>query len=454
MTQQQINDLLMLKALQGKKVVRLKGGDPFVFGRGGEEAQAVTAAGIAFEVVPGVTAAIAAPAYAGIPVTHRELNSSFTVVTGHQQEEKNEGDTEPAETEDGSDIDWWVLAKLPCLAFYMGVQSLPRISQRLINHGMDPATPAATIQWGTTPRQRTVVATLADLPQRVQEAALASPAITIIGPVVNLRQSLNWFESRPLFAQTVVVTRTRQQQSDLSAALAALGARVIQAPAIELHPPKDFTQVDRAILNSARFDWVIFTSVNGVSFTRKRLAEIGKDARIFGNAKIAAIGQPTAQAIARELCLKVDLCPGSFVAEALGQELASRRQIAGKRFLLLRADIARPVLNQMLQENRAADINDVAIYRTRPAGSLPPEFLQALQAGRINWITFTSSSTAKNFFRLLGKDPQEQVKNVKLASIGPVTTATLKELGFEATVQAEKFTIEGLVEAMVKAVKQ
>jgi uroporphyrinogen III methyltransferase/synthase len=247
MPQEQINALLIEKAKAGKRVVRLKGGDPFVFGRGGEECEALAAAGVRFEVVPGVTAAIAAPAYAGIPVTHRDLNSSFTLITGHEREEEYQDPAavgrgrQPART---SDIDWSAIAKLPCVAFYMGVKSLPRICQTLIEHGMPADTPAATIQHGTLPRQRTVVGTLADLPQRVTDAKIAPPALTIVGKVVALRQTLNWFETRPLFGQTIVVTRTRQQASELSAKLEELGADVIEAPTIELSAPRDCSHID------------------------------------------------------------------------------------------------------------------------------------------------------------------------------------------------------------------
>nr|MDQ3625490.1 uroporphyrinogen-III C-methyltransferase [Verrucomicrobiota bacterium] len=230
MTQEKINDLLIAKARLGLRVVRLKGGDPFVFGRGGEECEALAAAGVAFEVVPGITAAIAAPAYAGIPVTHRDLNSSFTLLTGHEKEEAyQEGESRARDAAKGSsDVDWASLAKLPCIAFYMGVKSLPRICQKLVEHGMNSATPAATIQWGTTARQRTVVATLADLPGRVADAKLTPPALTIIGAVVAMRQALSWFERRPLFGQTIVVTRTRQDASALSDRLDELGAEVIE----------------------------------------------------------------------------------------------------------------------------------------------------------------------------------------------------------------------------------
>ncbi|HMB96748.1 MAG TPA: uroporphyrinogen-III C-methyltransferase, partial [Tepidisphaeraceae bacterium] len=347
LSQDQINQLLISHAKKGERVVRLKGGDPFIFGRGAEECAALHDAGIPFEIIPGITAAIAGPAYAGIPVTHRDFNSSFTLITGHEKEEET------------SDIDWSVISKLPCVAFYMGVKSLPKICENLIAHGMDRSTPAATIQWGTTPRQRTAIGTISDLPQRVADAGITAPAITIIGKVVTLRTVMNWFETRPLFGQTIAVTRTRQQSSDLATRLENLGANVIEAPTIELIEPNDWKEVDDALNRAASYDWIIFTSVNGVRAVRDRLRFRGNDSRIFGRAKIAAIGDATAAAIRDDLCLHVDLCPQNFVAEALADELASRNEIAGKRFLLLRADIARPILADRLRLSAAAQVNDV-----------------------------------------------------------------------------------------------
>ena len=448
MTQNQINDLLIAQAQLGRKVVRLKGGDPFVFGRGGEECEALDEAGIPFEVVPGITAAIAAPAYAGIPVTHREFNSSFTFITGHEKEEEyKESESRMRIGGAGSDLDWAVLAKLPCLAFYMGVKSLPRICAKLIEHGMDPSTPAATIRWGTTPRQRTVVATVGDLPEKVAEAKLAPPAMTIIGRVVNLRPTMNWFETRPLFGKTVVVTRTRQQASELSGQLRELGARVIEAPTIDLRPA-DVAQVDAALADMHRYDWVIFTSANGVRFARERLLSTGRDARAFGGAKIATIGDATADAVRRELCLSVDLSPTRFVAEALGEAFAERKQIAGKRFLLLRADIARPLLRERLQEGGAAEVRDVPIYETKSVSELPTELLETLVRGEVDWLTFTSSSTVRNFVSLLGEGYAEKIRTAKIASIGPITSQTLRELHLEPTIEAKIFDIRGLVAAM------
>ncbi len=449
-TQDQINALLVEKGLSGKSVVRLKGGDPFVFGRGGEECEALREAGVDFEVVPGITAAIAAPAYAGIPVTHRDLNSSFTLITGHEKEEdyKDEQARARGAASGSSDVDWSVLAKLPCVAFYMGVKALPRICSSLIDHGADPAMPAATIRWGTRPEQRTVVGTLADLPRKVIEAKLAAPAITIVGRVVELRQTMNWFETRPLFGQTIAVTRTRQQASDLSKELRQLGARVIEAPTIELAPPTDWTDADDALRRAGEYDWVLFTSVNGVSFARRRLRELNLDARVFGKAGIAVIGSATREAVERELALRVDLCPPAFVAEALAEALIDLGQASGRKFLLLRAEIARPILCEKLRDSGAVEVRDVAMYQTVSAKQLPAALLATLESGELDWVTFTSSSTAKNFAQLLGDDYRRRLMNVKLASIGPVTTATLKELGLDPTVQAETFNIPGLVQAM------
>jgi uroporphyrinogen III methyltransferase/synthase len=442
MQQEQINALLVEKARLGKRVVRLKGGDPFVFGRGGEECQALAEAGIGFEIVPGITAAIAAPAYAGIPVTHRDFNSSFTLITGHERDDGGEP---------SAPIDWEAIARLPCVGFYMGAKALPNISRRLIEQGKDAGTPAATIQWGTTPRQRTVVSTLGKIAEDVAAAGIGAPAITIIGKVVELRQSLSWFEKRPLFGKRIVVTRTRQQASELSEKLAALGAEVIEAPTIEIHEPKDFAEVDAALSSASRFDWICFTSANGVAAARRRLLEIGKDARAFGSARLAAIGSATAAAIERELCLRVDLCPASFVAEALADELQKNKQIAGGRFLLLRADIARPLLRERLVAGGAAEVADVALYETRPAKELPDELSEALEAGSIDWITFSSSSTARNFVQMLGPEYSRLLAKVKIASIGPITTGTLRELSLTPAAEAQTYNIDGVVAAISQA---
>lgn len=453
MTQDEINALLVQKGLEGKSVVRLKGGDPFIFGRGGEECLALAAAGVAFEVVPGITAAIGAPAYAGIPVTHRDFNSSFTFITGHEKEEqyKDPAAKERDAASGSSDLDWGVIAKLPCVAFYMGVKSLPRICAKLIENGMAADTPAAVIRWGTRPEQQTVMGTVATLAQKVEEAGLKPPALTIIGRVVSLRDSMNWFESRPLFGQTIVVTRTRQQASELSNQLAELGANVIEAPTIELAPPADWSKVDEVLNRAKAFDWVVFTSANGVEFARRRLFETGRDVRVFGGAKFAAIGDATARALRERLCVQADLCPEQFVAEALADAFAARGEIAAKRFLLLRADIARPILRQRLEQGGAAEVLDLPIYETKLAAALPEGLIEALEEGRVHWVTFTSSSTARNFATLLGADYRDKLKGVRVASIGPITTQTLKDLSLEPAVQAEEFNVEGLVAALIGA---
>jgi uroporphyrinogen III methyltransferase/synthase len=450
MTQDEINALLVEKGKEGKRVVRLKGGDPFIFGRGGEECLALAAAGIRFEVVPGITAAIGAPAYAGIPVTHRDFNSSFTFITGHEKEEEYKDPQAQARqaASGSSDLDWAVIARLPCVAFYMGVKSLPRICEKLIENGMNPDMPAAAIRWGTRPQQRTIVGTVATLARRVEEGALKPPALTIIGQVVSLRESMNWFESRPLFGQTIVVTRTRQQASDLTDHLLALGADVIEAPTIELTPPADLKPIDDALARAGEFDWIVFTSANGVEYTRRRLLETGKDVRVFGRAKFAAIGDATAAALREKFSITADLCPQRFVAEALADEFAARQEIAGKKFLLLRADIARPILRERLEQGGAARVLDLPVYQTKMAEALPPALLDALDAGEVHWVTFTSSSTAKNFVALLGPDYREKLSNVRIASIGPITTQALRDLGLEPSVQAEQFNIDGLMDAL------
>ncbi|MDP9172243.1 MAG: uroporphyrinogen-III C-methyltransferase [Planctomycetota bacterium] len=448
MSQEQINAMLVEKAQSGKRVVRLKGGDPFVFGRGGEECEALAAAGIPFEVVPGVTSAIAAAAYAGIPVTHRDLNSSFTLITGHEKEEEDRAMEAKGRgaASGSSDIRWDAIAKLPCVAFYMGVGALGRICQKLLENGMAPQMPAAMIQWGTMPNQRTVVSTLEKL---ATESKLGSPAITIFGKVVSLRETISWFERRPLFGQTVLVTRTRHQASELSEQLEELGAAVIEAPTIEIAPPADPASVDAALLSAAKYDWIVFTSTNGVTTAKDRLLAAGKDIRVFGQAKIAAIGDATAHAIQRALCLKVDLCPKEFVAEALVDELLSRNQVIGQKFLLLRAEIARPLLRNRLSAIGAAEVNDVPLYQTHPVQTFPPGVHDAIDAGNISWITFTSSSTAKNFIQLLGPGYKQKISTIKLASIGPITTATLREAGIEPTVEAAHYNLDGLIRAIV-----
>jgi uroporphyrinogen III methyltransferase/synthase len=456
MTQEQINNLLVEHGLAGKTVVRLKGGDPMVFGRGGEECQALAAAGVAFEVVPGITAALAAPAYAGIPVTHRDLNSSFTFVTGHEKEESlQEADALRRQPGDASDLDWAALARLPCLAFYMGVKSLPRIVDRLVAHGMDPSTPAATIHRGTTPQQRTVTAALAGLPAAVATARLAPPALTIIGKVVELRATLSWFERRPLFGQTIIVTRSRDQASTLAERFEELGAFVLEQPTIELVAPAEpaaIVELFRSLANGGtRFDWVIFTSATGVAHARRQLLEQGLDVQALHGCRIATVGDATADAVRQQLCRRVELCPPHFTAGALADALEQRGDIRGQRFLLLRADIARPVLVDRLHAHGAAEVRDVSIYENRALTRLSPEVAAALESGRVDWITFTSSSTARNFLAMLPGRPHTLPAVTKMASIGPMTTLTLRAANL-TPLEAARHDIDGLIELLVDPV--
>ena len=429
--QDEIIRRLVDAAGEGKIVVRLKGGDPFVFGRGGEEALALAAEGIDFEIVPGVTAGIAAPAAAGIPVTHRGIASAVAFVTGHE---------DPAKPD--SDLDYDALARVGTLVFYMGVSRLAEIADRLIAAGLAADTPAATIMNGTLPSQRTVTAPLAEIAAAVAEAGIAAPAVTVVGPVAALRDRLAWLERRPLFGKRIVVTRTRRQASALSVRLRNLGADVVEMPTIRIEPPKSWEPLDTAIANLARFDWIAFTSVNGVAAFFDRLAEADLDARALGGVKIATIGPGTTAALV-DRGVRADCVPGKFVAEALAEAMAT--DLAGKRVLLPQADIAREALATLLR-NAGAEVVEVTAYRTLPADPPPPELLDDLAAGRFDWVTFTSSSTAANFAKLV---PDEA--KVRFASIGPITSATARELGMTVAVEAKEHSIAGLVKAIVSA---
>ncbi len=455
-TQDEINQILVDKALElrakspaGKTqrltVVRLKGGDPYVFGRGGEEGEFLRARGIDFVEIPGITSGIAAPAYAGIPVTHRDFTSTITLITGHEKES-----TEASETD--SRVNYEALAKLNgTLVFYMGVKGLPTIVERLVAGGLDPATPAAVIRWGTHPHQQTVTGTLASIVEVVRNAGITAPAITVIGKVVSLRDTLNWFERQPLFGQRILVTRTRQQSSELTAQLAALGAQVIEAPTIALEEPDDWTEIDRSLQQIPAYDWVVFTSANGVRAAWRRLRELTFDTRHFGASNIAAIGPATAEAL-EEIGIVPDVIPEKFVGEELAAAIKTRlgdEEVRHKRFLLLRADIARPALREAL-EKLGATVDDLAVYHTVKPVALPEDVLTAIRDGQIDWITFTSASTAVNLHEMLPADLRETAGKISRLSIGPITTTALKELGWPPTVEADAHDIPGMVEALVE----
>ena len=409
-SQAQINQILVDKArelaeisnlkseISNPVIVRLKGGDPYVFGRGGEEAEFLRDHNISFVEIPGITAGIAVPAYAGIPVTHRDFASSITLVTGHEKEEAGTGIAEPVPpkgvAEEGGEgvsarpggVNYEALAQLGgTLVFYMGVKSLPLIAQRLRGAGMDGQTPVAVIRWGTRASQQTVTGTLETIVEVVQEAGIKAPAITIVGKVVSLRPTLNWFEDRPLFGQRILVTRTRQQASELTSQLVGLGASVLEAPTIDIAPPteEEWPAIDEHLLHMPAFDWIVFTSANGVRAAWERLRIHGFDARHFAASNVAAIGTATAEALA-QIGIVPDVIPEKFVAEELAAALKthiakedSGEDIRSKRFLLLRADIARPVLREEL-ENMGATVVDVPIYKTIKPVSLPQDVLDAL----------------------------------------------------------------------------
>jgi len=433
-----INELLAAKARAGLTVVRLKGGDPFVFGRGGEEAEELAAAGIPFEVVPGVTSAVAAPAYAGIPVTHRRHTTLVTFITGHE---------DPAK--EASAIPWAALGQNPgTLVFLMGVKNLAENCRRLLEAGRPPETPAAVIQSGTTLTQRTVAGTLADIASRAQEAHIQPPAVLVVGGVVELAATLRWWENRPLWGKTALVTRSRDQAGSLVARLQAAGARCLEVPTIEIVPPADFAPLDAALQHLPRYDWVIFTSANGVKAFMERLFHMGLDVRALGRAKLAVIGPATAQAL-RDYSLAADVVPDTFQAEGLLKTLTPRL-MGGTRLLLARAEQARDVLPEGLRE-MGMKVDVAPVYRALPPESVPPEAAAALAAGRVDILTFTSSSTVHNFGALVGKDAfQKLAGGAVVASIGPITTATLEEYGITPRIEPAAFTIPALVAAIVE----
>jgi uroporphyrinogen III methyltransferase / synthase len=428
--QEEIEARLIAEARANHSVVRLKGGDPFVFGRGGEEAEALAAAGVPFEVVPGVTAGVAAPAYAGIPVTHRDDASAVAFVTGHEDPDKGE-----------SALDWKALAAFPgTLVFYMGVKRLPEIVAGLTAAGRDPGEPAAAVERGTLPGQRAVTATLTELPAAVAEADLRPPSILLFGLAAARRDAIAWLERRPLHGRRIVVTRARAQVSGLAATLRALGAEVIELPAIRIQPRIDSDEVRDAIQALHSYALVCFTSPNGVRLLFEAMAEQGRDARALANATVAAIGPGTAAALA-ERGLIADVVPERFVAEALVEALG-RIEVKDRPALVARASEARDVLPDALRE-RGAQVDVVAVYET-VAEDPEPEALEAAQEA--DYVTFTSSSTVRN---LLGAIGDRFPRAARVVSIGPVTSEAAREAGLEVHVEAVRHDPSGLVEALV-----
>ncbi|MFW6081255.1 MAG: uroporphyrinogen-III C-methyltransferase, partial [Desulfosalsimonas sp.] len=436
LSQEKINSLLIEKARAGKTVARLKGGDPFIFGRGGEEIEELVAAGIGFEVVPGVTSAVAAPAYAGIPLTHRQFASCVTFITGHE---------DPSKTD--SMINWKAIAGTGgTLVFLMGVKNLANIVERLTSAGMDKNTPAALVRWGTTPVQQTVAGTLETICADVEQAGLKAPCIIVIGDVVKLREKMQWFENRPLFGRRIVVTRARKQASGLVEQLSDLGAAVLEVPAIEIRPVEDLSRLDKAVKNIKDYSWLVFTSVNGVDSFFARLSASGLDARDLGGIKTAAIGPATAARM-RENGINADIVPESYRAESVVSAFENL-EMSGKKVLLPRAEGARPVLPDELSK-MGAQVDEIISYRAVQGDDGGVELEQKLRAGEIDMVTFTSSSTVRNFVSLLPEsEAPKLLSGVAVAAIGPVTAETAEQMGIQPTVIAEEYTIGGLVNAV------
>jgi len=431
--QEEIEDLLVRLARGGKRVVRLKGGDPFVFGRGSEEAQVLTRAGIPFEVVPGITAGVAAPAYAGIPVTHRAVATSVTFITGHEDPTKG-----------ASGTDWSALARTGgTLVLYMSVRRLPEIVEALAAGGMPLDTPAAMVEWGTFPRQRTLTATLGTLVDSARAEKISAPSITIIGDVVALRDEIRWFDERPLFGRKVIVTRARTQASWLAERLAALGADVIEAPAIRIEP-LDPASLRAALGAASQYRWVIFTSRNAVDIVWGGLRALGLDARALAGTQLVAVGPSTAAALA-ERGLAADVIPERYLAEGVVEALRGRRDVRGSRVLYPKAEGARDLLPDALRE-LGATVDDIPIYRSVPDSAGMRAALEALQQGSVDIITFTSSSTVRYFVESVGVDA---ARGATIVSMGPITSETARALGLTVTAEARTATLDSLIEAVV-----
>jgi uroporphyrinogen III methyltransferase/synthase len=438
--QHELNELLIAKAREGKIVVRLKGGDPYVFGRGGEEAEELADAGVPFEVVPGVSSFVAVPNYAGIPLTHRGFCSRLTLITGHE---------DPAK--EASQIDWAQVAETPgTKVIMMGTERIGEIAETLVRNGMDATTPVAMIRWGTTGRQFSISGTLGTIAEVAANAQIGPPTVAVIGQVVNLRAKLNWFERRPLFGQRVVVTRTREQASQLSGQLQELGADVLEIPTIKIEPPTRRDGIVDALLELNSYDWLIFTSPNGVTTFFDYFFRRFHDMRDLGGARIAAVGPATANKL-KELHLQVDLMPDEAIAASIAGAFAKYESIENLKICLLRAEVANSELPAGL-EALGAIVDDIACYQTVPETEDSPGTAAGLLESGADWITFTSASTVEHFHArfdlslLVKKFP-----HVKLACIGPETSKAVIALGLKPALEARQHTIDGLVKALVAA---
>jgi uroporphyrinogen III methyltransferase/synthase len=430
LSQEEISAMLIERAQRGWTVVRLKGGDPFIFGRGGEEMEALAAAGIPFEIVPGVTTPLGLAAYTGVPLTHREHTSAVTFVTGHRVDA----------------IDWSKIGATETIVLFMGLVNFTAIARKLIEHGRSSSTPAMAVRWATRPDQETLVGTLETLPGSIAQHGMRPPATIVIGDVVSLRDRFNWFEKLPLFGKRIVITRDRRQGAELADPLEDLGAEVIALPAIEIRPPEDTEPLDQAIARLRTYDWLIFTSANGVRYFMDRLDASPRDLRAMNSLKICCIGPGTAAAV-NALHLKVDLIPEEYVAESLVKAF-TEEHLSGRRILLPRAAVARDVVPKEL-EKRGASVEVVEAYRTVAPTNLIERAAEVL-ARKPHWILFGSSSAVKN---LTHAAEAEALQGVKIASIGPVTSETVRDRGLEVDAEANPHTMEGLIAALIHAGK-
>jgi uroporphyrinogen III methyltransferase/synthase len=435
MSQEEINAALVEKASQGKIVCRLKGGDPFVFGRGGEEAETLHANGIAFEIIPGVSSAIAAPAYAGIPLTHRKYSSSFAVVTGNEDVAKCK-----------SCIDWPALARgFDTLVFLMGVKNIRFITSALIEHGKSPDTPAALIRWGTRPDQRTLTGTLGGIADMAAAQHLRPPAVMVVGETVRLRDTLRWYEDKPLFGHRVLITRKYSQDYEI---LEDLGAELYVYPTIDAAPALDYTAADAAIKNAHACHWLIFTSANGIKYFIKRLTETGGDIRDLKGPRICAIGSRTAEAV-REYGIRVDVVPEEFNAEGLIKLFEEMGGVSGRKFLLPRADAAREVFPERIRE-LGGQIDTPPVYRSINPQVTHKGLKRFLRERKITVATFTSAATFNNLIESVGNETVALLKDAAIAVIGPVTKRAVEKAGLKVEIMPEKATVAAMAEAIIE----
>jgi uroporphyrinogen III methyltransferase/synthase len=437
-SQSDLNELLISKAKSGKTVVRLKGGDPYVFGRGGEEAEQLADAGVNFEVVPGVSSFVAVPNYAGVPLTHRGFASKITLITGHE---------DPAK--EASTVDWEQVAKTPgTKVIMMGTDRIGEIAKTLVANGMNPATPIAMVRWGTTGHQQSIEGTLATIAEVATKEKISPPTVAVVGEVVKLRSKLNWFEHRPLFGQRIVITRTREQAGALAGKLHDLGAEVLEVPTIKLDAPTQRQDLVDALLELNSYDWLVFTSPNGVATFFEYFFRQFHDMRDIGGARIAAVGPATANKL-KELHLQVDLMPDEALAANIAEAFSEFESIDNLRICLLRAEVANPELPKAL-EAMGAIVDDIACYKTVPETEDVTGAGARLQESGADWITFTSASTVEQFHARFDLPALvEKFPRMKLASIGPETSKALAELKLEPTIEAKEHTIDGLVEGIL-----